>query len=149
MYNNGWRSSKRTDKDWESQITNTLVDLGFSYERISFPGIKGEKRMTAKTLSKIDPEGKYIIRVSKQKRLFVEGVNKKLLGESMININNVLHIMNFKFGRGDLTTDRVEEFDNWVGEIKDRMSDEEYSTLFNDWLGSDDMGKNYEEYKQN
>ena len=25
MYNNGWRSSKRTDKDWESQITNTLV----------------------------------------------------------------------------------------------------------------------------
>ena len=88
-------------------------------------------------------------RISKQKRLFVEGVNKKLLGESMININNVLHIMNFKFGRGDLTTDRVEEFDNWVGEIKDRMSDEEYSTLFNDWLGSDDMGKNYEEYKQN
>ena len=80
-------------------------------------------------------------RLSKQKRLFVEGVNKKLLGESMININNVLHIMNFKFGRGDLTTDRVEEFDNWVGEIKDRMSDEEYSTLFNDWLGSDDMGK--------
>ena len=88
-------------------------------------------------------------RLSKQKRLFVEGVNKKLLGESMININNVLHIMNFKFGRGDLTTDRVEEFDNWVGEIKDKMSDEEYSTLFNDWLGSDDMGKNYEEYKQN
>ena len=88
-------------------------------------------------------------RLSKQKRLFVEGVNKKLLGESMININNVLHIMNFKFGWGDLTTDRVEEFDNWVGEIKDKMSDEEYSTLFNDWLRSDDMGKNYEEYKQN
>ena len=83
-------------------------------------------------------------RLSKQKRLFVEGVNKKLLGESMININNVLHIMNFKFGWGDLTTDRVEEFDNWVGEIKDKMSDEEYSTLFNDWLRSDDMGKNYE-----
>lgn len=88
-------------------------------------------------------------RLSKQKRLFVEGVNKKLLGESMININNVLHIMNFKFGWGNLTTDRVEEFDNWVGEIKDKMSDEEYSTLFNDWLRSDDMGKNYEEYKQN
>ena len=88
-------------------------------------------------------------RLSKQKRLFVEGVNKKLLGESIININNVLHIMNFKFGWGDLTTDRVKEFDNWVGVIKDRMSDEEYSTLFNDWLGSDDMGKNYVEYKQN
>jgi hypothetical protein len=88
-------------------------------------------------------------RLSIQKRLSIEGANKKLLGESIIDIDNVLHIMNFKFGWGDLTTDRVKEFDNWVGVIKDRMSDEEYSTLFNDWLGSDDMGKNYEEYKQN
>lgn len=88
-------------------------------------------------------------RLSKQKRLSIEGANKKLLGESMVDIDNVLRIMNFKFGWGDLTTDRVEEFDNWVGEIKDRMSDEEYSTLFNDWLRSDDMGENYEEYKQN
>jgi hypothetical protein len=88
-------------------------------------------------------------RLSIQKRLSIEGANKKLLGESIIDIDNVLHIMNFKFGWGDLTTDRVEEFDNWVGEIKDRMSDEEYSTLFNDWLRSDNMGKNYEEYKQN
>ena len=67
----------------------------------------------------------------------------------MIDIDNVLHIMKFKFGWGDLTTDRVEEFDNWVDEIKDRMSDEEYATLFNDWMRSDDMGENYEEYKQN
>ena len=88
-------------------------------------------------------------RLSIQKRLSIEGANKKLLGESMVDIDNVLRIMNFKFGWGDLTTDRVEEFDNWVGEIKDRMSDEEYSTLFNDWLRSDDMGENYEEYKQN
>jgi len=87
-------------------------------------------------------------RLSKQKRLSIEGANKKLLGESMVDIDNVLRIMNFKFGWGNLTTDRVEEFDNWVGEIKDRMSDEEYSTLFNDWLRSDDMGENYEEYKQ-
>jgi len=88
-------------------------------------------------------------RLSIQKRLSIEGANKKLLGESIIDIDNVLHIMNFKFGWGDLTTDRVEEFDNWVGEIKDSMSDEEYSTLLNDWLRSDDMGENYEEYKQN
>jgi len=87
-------------------------------------------------------------RLSKQKRLSIEGANKKLLGESMVDIDNVLRIMNFKFGWGNLTTDRVEEIDNWVGEIKDRMSDEEYSTLFNDWLRSDDMGENYEEYKQ-
>ena len=88
-------------------------------------------------------------RLSIQKRLSIEGANKKLLGESIIDIDNVLHIMNFKFGWGDLTTDRVEEFENWIGEIKDSMSDEEYSTLLNDWLSSDNMGKNYEEYKQN
>jgi len=88
-------------------------------------------------------------RLSIQKRLSIEGANKKLLGESIVDIDNVLRIMNFKFGWGDLTTDRVEEFDNWVGEIKDSMSDEEYSTLLNDWLSSDNMGKNYEEYKQN
>jgi hypothetical protein len=88
-------------------------------------------------------------RLSKEKRIIIEGINKRLLGESMVDIDNVLHLMKFKFGWGDLTTDRVEEFDNWVGEIKDRMSDEEYSTLFNDWLRSDAMGENYEEYKQN
>ncbi len=74
MYDNGWRASKRTDKDWESQITKTLDSLGFSYERISFPGVKGEKRMTAKTLSNIDPEGKYIIRVSKHVSVLDGGV---------------------------------------------------------------------------
>jgi hypothetical protein len=88
-------------------------------------------------------------RLSKQKRLIIEGVNKKLLGESMIDIDNVLHIMKFKFGMGELTPDTVEEFDDWVGELKDKMTDEQYSTLFNDWLSSDDMGENYEEYRQN
>jgi len=88
-------------------------------------------------------------RLSKQKRLIIEGVNKRILGESMVDIDNVQNLMNFKFGWGDITPDRMEEFDNWIGEIKDSMSDEEYSTLFNDWLHSDDMGKNYEEYKQN
>jgi hypothetical protein len=57
--------------------------------------------------------------------------------------------MNFKFGWNDITPDRMEDFDNWIGEIKDKMTDEQYSTLFNDWLSSDDMGENYEEYKQN
>jgi hypothetical protein len=88
-------------------------------------------------------------RLSKQKRLIIEGVNKKLLGESMIDIDNVLHIMKFKFGLSNLNSDSVEEFDNWIGDIKDKMTDEEYATLFNDWLSSDDMGENYEEYRQN
>jgi len=75
MYENGWRATRRkSDKDWEKQITKTLDDLGFTYERISFPGIKGEKRMTAKTLVENDPEGKYIIRVSKHVAALDSGV---------------------------------------------------------------------------
>ena len=66
MYGHGWRASRRNSKDkWENQITKTLDDLGFRYERVSFPGVKGESRMTGKTLAKIDPNGRYIIRVSK------------------------------------------------------------------------------------
>lgn len=66
MYDNGWRASRKNSKgNWEEQITKTLDSLGFKYERISFPGVKGESRMTAKTLIKMDPKGKYIIRVSK------------------------------------------------------------------------------------
>lgn len=66
MYENGWRATRRNSKgDWENQITNTLDSLGFKWERVSFKAVKGEKRMTAKTLAKIDPKGKYIIRVSK------------------------------------------------------------------------------------
>ena len=66
MYDNGWRATRRRSKDkWENQITKTLDDLGVKYERVSFPGVKGEKRMTGKTLAKIDPNGKYIIRVAK------------------------------------------------------------------------------------
>lgn len=75
MYGHGWRASRRgSSTKWESQITNTLDDLGVKYERVSFPGIKGEKRMTAKTLSKIDPNGKYIIRVSKHVSVLENGV---------------------------------------------------------------------------
>ena len=88
-------------------------------------------------------------RLSKQKRLIIEGVNKRILGESMVDVGNVLNKMNFKFGWSDITPDTMEEFDNWLGEIKDSMTDAEYSTLFNDWLRSDDMGENYKEYKQN
>lgn len=66
MYGHGWRATRSKSKGkWENQITNTLDDLGVEYERISFPAIKGRKRMTGKTLAEMDPEGKYIIRVAK------------------------------------------------------------------------------------
>jgi hypothetical protein len=75
MYGHGWRATRRRSKDkWEDQITKTLDDLGFEWERISFPAVKGEDRMKATTLSKIDPDGKYIIRVAKHVSALDEGV---------------------------------------------------------------------------
>jgi len=66
MYGYGWRASRRSSKGkWEEQITKTLDDLGFKHKRISFPAIKGQNRMTGKELSKLNPNGKYIIRVAK------------------------------------------------------------------------------------
>ena len=46
------------------EIIISLDELGLKYDRCSFPGEKGKKRMTAKTLTKQDPKGKYIIRVA-------------------------------------------------------------------------------------
>jgi hypothetical protein len=66
MYGHGWRASRKSSKgNWEDQVTKTLDDLGVKWERISFPGVKGQKRMTAKELVKMDPNGKYIIRITK------------------------------------------------------------------------------------
>jgi hypothetical protein len=66
MYGYGWRASRSSSKGkWEEQITKTLDDLGLKYERVSFPAVKGQKRMTAKDLAKMDPNGKYIVRVSR------------------------------------------------------------------------------------
>jgi len=73
-------------------------------------------------------------RLLKMKRLIVEVANKKLLNESMVDIDNVLGIMKYKFGWGDLSPIRIEEFEEWLDVIKDEMTDEEYANLFNDWL---------------
>lgn len=79
-------------------------------------------------------------RLLRMKRLIVEEANKKLLNESMVDIDNVLGLMKYKFGWGDLTPERIEEFDVWLGVVKNEMSDEEYANLFNDWLQSEAEG---------
>jgi hypothetical protein len=66
MYGHGWRASRGSSKGkWEEQITKTLDELGFKFKRISFPGVKGQNRMTGKELSMSNPNSRYIIRVSK------------------------------------------------------------------------------------
>ena len=84
-------------------------------------------------------------RLLKMKRQVILEANQKLLGESTIDIDNVLRIMKFKFGWGDLSGTRVEEFENWLGEVVGEMSDEGYANLFNDWLETESFGGNYGE----
>ena len=66
MYSNGWRATRKKSKgNWEEQITKTLDSLGVKWKKISFPAVKGQERMTTKTLAKLDPKGKYIVRITK------------------------------------------------------------------------------------
>ena len=73
-------------------------------------------------------------RIEKQKRLIIEQANKRILGESTIDIDEVLQLMKYKFGWGDLSGERVEEFENWSEEVSDQMSSEEYADLFHDYM---------------
>lgn len=86
-------------------------------------------------------------RLLKIKRQVILEANRKLLNESLINVDNVLEIMKFKFGQGDIDESKVVEFESWLGEVKDNMSEEEYSTLFNEWLETGSIeGYNNEMY---
>ena len=84
-------------------------------------------------------------RISKQKKLIIEQANKRLLNESFIDIDNVLDLMKYKFGWGDLSVNVVEEFNQWLGEVKSNMTNEEYSTLFNEWLNTEYKDNEYNE----
>lgn len=84
-------------------------------------------------------------RISKQKKLIIEQANKRLLNESFIDIDSVLDLMKYKFGWGDLSVNVVEEFNQWLGEVKSNMTNEEYSTLFNEWLNTEYKDNGYNE----
>lgn len=60
--------------------------------------------------------------------------NKRILGESNIDMDEVLSLMKYKFGWGDLSGERVEEFENWSEEVSDQMSSEEFADLFHDYM---------------
>ena len=72
MYKFGWRTSrKKTDTNWEDQITKTLDELGFKSTKINFPPVKGQSRMTAKNMPN---SGNYILRVAKHVVNMNEGI---------------------------------------------------------------------------
>lgn len=72
MYRHGWRANRSNSHGhWEDQLTKTLDELGVYYKKVKFPAIKGQKRMTAKSL---DESKSYIIRVSKHVACLKKGV---------------------------------------------------------------------------
>ena len=73
-------------------------------------------------------------RIEKQKRLIIEQSNKRILGESNIDMDEVLSLMKYKFGWGDLSGERVEEFEDWSEEVSDQLSNEEYANLLHDYI---------------
>ncbi len=73
-------------------------------------------------------------RIEKQKRLIIEQSNKRILGESNIDMDEVLSLMKYKFGWGVLSGESVEEFEDWSEEVSDQMSSEEYADLFHDYM---------------
>jgi hypothetical protein len=73
-------------------------------------------------------------RIEKQKRLIIEQSNKRLLGESIIDMDEVLKLMAYKFPDVEVTDERIEEFENWSDKVKEQMSSEEYANLFHDYM---------------
>lgn len=85
-------------------------------------------------------------RIAKQKRLIIENANKKILGESMIDMDKVLKDMKYKFGFGDLSPMWMEEFEEHMGEdLINQLDTNEYSDLFADWMRSKVKEPDYED----
>ena len=80
-------------------------------------------------------------RIGKIKRLLIEETNKKLLGESIVDIDTVLTDMKYKFGYGDMSPMWLEEFEEHMGEdLINQLSTNEYTDLFSDWMNSKRIG---------
>ena len=66
----------------------------------------------------------------------IQEANKRILGESMIDIDKVLRDMKYKFGYGDLAHGWIEEFEDDMGDVIEVLSTNEYTDLFSDWMKS-------------
>ena len=85
-------------------------------------------------------------RIEKIKRLLIEETNKKLLGESIVDIDTVLTDMKYKFAYGDISPMWIEEFEEHMGEdLINQLSTNEYTDLFSDWMNSKRTGSDEEE----
>lgn len=61
MYGHGWRATGGDKGIWSEHILQTLADLGYGVEKISFPPQRGKRRVNGNTICKRYPRGTYII----------------------------------------------------------------------------------------
>jgi hypothetical protein len=73
-------------------------------------------------------------RIEKQKRLIIKQANKRVLGESPIDMGVVLELIKYKFPNINVTDERIEEFENWAYKVKEEMSSQEYADLLHDYM---------------
>lgn len=74
MYKLGWRANRNSSKGiWEHQVTETLKELGFKSNKISYTAERGKSRMTAKSMTE---NGTYILRMAKHVACLENGVLK-------------------------------------------------------------------------
>jgi hypothetical protein len=86
-------------------------------------------------------------RIEKQKRLVIKQANKRLLGESIVNMEKVIKDMKYKFGHSNLSSDIIDEFEGHMGnDLIDQLSTNEYTDLFSDWIKSKIGGIDYKDY---
>ena len=86
-------------------------------------------------------------RIEKQKRLIIEQANKRILGESIVNMEKVVKDMKYKFGHSNLSSDIIDEFEGHMGnDLIDQLSTNEYTDLFSDWIKSKIGGIDYKGY---
>lgn len=61
MHRHGWRAADRLKADWDAVMINTLKDLGFAIEKISFSPKGGKRGVNGHTVCKRYPGGTFII----------------------------------------------------------------------------------------
>lgn len=57
-------SRKNEKTPWESQVLNTLEELGFKAIKVSFPAQRNEPRMNGRRMAQSFSNGTYILRMS-------------------------------------------------------------------------------------
>ena len=75
-------------------------------------------------------------RIEKQKRLIIEQSNKRILGESTIDKDEVKNLVMKRFGENPPTEEDFEAFENAQVDDIDDIDTKKYADLFDDWKNS-------------